>query len=106
MYPDIPPPIRTFVALSCLLQMSRSHTRALFQIHFCVVLWGFTAILGKTITLRAVPLVWWRMLLVSTALVISRRFWRGLAKLPRGMIATYSGIGVIVAAHWLTFYGA
>ena len=24
-----------------------SSTRALFQIHFCVVLWGFTAILGK-----------------------------------------------------------
>ena len=26
-------------------------TRALWQIHFCVLLWGFTAILGKLITL-------------------------------------------------------
>ena len=42
-----------------------SHRRALFQIHLCVVLWGFTAILGKLITLPALPLVWWRMLLVT-----------------------------------------
>jgi hypothetical protein len=30
--------------------------RAWLQIHFCVLLWGFTAILGKAITLPALPL--------------------------------------------------
>ncbi|HZY34222.1 MAG TPA: EamA family transporter, partial [Rhodanobacter sp.] len=35
--------------------------QARLQIHFCVLLWGFTAILGKLITLPALPLVWWRM---------------------------------------------
>ena len=44
--------------------------RAQLQIHLCVLLWGFTAILGKLITLPALPLVWWRMLLVVTALGI------------------------------------
>src|SRR5262245_38819734 len=83
-----------------------SSTRALLQIHFCVVLWGFTAILGKAITLPAVPLVWWRMLLVTTALMLSRRFWKGLAALPPRLIATYLGIGVIVALHWISFYGS
>ena len=29
------------------------HRRALIEIHICVVLWGFTAILGKLITLPA-----------------------------------------------------
>jgi hypothetical protein len=29
-----------------------------------VVLWGFTAILGKVITLPALALVWWRMVMV------------------------------------------
>ena len=48
------------------------HRRALLQIHFCVVLWGFTAILGKLITLPALQLVWWRMLLVTAALAASR----------------------------------
>jgi drug/metabolite transporter (DMT)-like permease len=83
-----------------------SSTRALFQIHFCVVLWGFTAILGKAITLSAVPLVWWRMILVTAALLLLRRFWKGLAALPPRLIATYLGIGVIVAVHWLAFYGS
>ena len=83
-----------------------SSTRALLQIHFCVVLLGFTAILGKAITLSAVPLVWWRMILVTAALLLVRRFWKGLAALPPRLIATYLGIGVIVAGHWLAFYGS
>jgi drug/metabolite transporter (DMT)-like permease len=79
---------------------------ALVQIHLCVVLWGFTAILGKAITLRALPLVWWRMILVAAALLLLPRFWKGLAKLPQRLIGTYLGIGVIVAVHWITFYGS
>jgi drug/metabolite transporter (DMT)-like permease len=81
-------------------------TRALLQIHFCVVLWGFTAILGKLITLGALQLVWWRMLLVSGALLLVRRFWVGIKQMPKRLIAIYAGIGVVVALHWLTFYGS
>ena len=44
--------------------------RAFLQIHACVLLWGFTAILGKLITLSALPLVWWRMLIVVAALAL------------------------------------
>jgi len=80
--------------------------RAWLQIHFCVVLWGFTAILGKAITLPALPLVWWRMMLVTAALLVIPGFWRGLARLSLRQIAIFSGIGAIVAMHWLTFYGA
>ncbi len=80
--------------------------RALLQIHFCVVLWGFTAILGKLITLSALPLVWWRMLLVSVALLLVPSFWRGLRGLPTNLIAIYAGIGIVVSLHWLTFYGS
>ena len=44
--------------------------RAWLQIHFCVILWGFTAILGKVITLPALPLVWWRMTLVDGGIAV------------------------------------
>ena len=81
-------------------------TKAQLQIHLCVVLWGFTAILGKLITLPALPLVWWRMLLVTAALALVPRVWRGLRALPRRLLLSYAGIGVLVALHWLTFYGA
>ncbi len=81
-------------------------TRAQLQIHFCVLLWGFTAILGKLISLPALPLVWWRMLLVVAALALIPRVWRGLRALPPRLLLAYAGIGVLVALHWLTFYGA
>ncbi len=80
--------------------------RAWLQIHFCVILWGFTAILGKVISLPALPLVWWRMTLVTVALMFVGRFWTGLAKLSTRLTAIYAGVGVLVALHWLTFYGA
>lgn len=80
--------------------------KAHLQIHFCVLLWGFTAILGKLITLPALPLVWWRMLLVSATLLCLPRVWRGLRALRLRLLLSYAGIGVIVALHWLTFYGA
>ncbi|TDK25042.1 DMT family transporter [Luteimonas aestuarii] len=76
------------------------------QIHLCVLLWGFTAILGKLITLAALPLVWWRMLLVVAALLLVPRVWRGLRAMPARLMLAYAGVGVLVALHWLTFYGA
>lgn len=80
--------------------------KAFLQIHICVVLWGFTAILGKLITLPALPLVWWRMLIVVAALALVPRVWRGLRAMPAKLMLSYAGIGVLVSLHWLTFYGA
>lgn len=81
-------------------------TRAHWQLHFCVLLWGFTAILGKLITLSALQLVWWRMLLVVLALLMVPKVWRELRTMPPRRMAAYAGIGVLVALHWLTFYSA
>lgn len=83
-----------------------AHSRAWLQIHVCVVLWGFTAILGRLITLHALPLVWWRMLLVTLALALSPPFWAGLRRMPRRLMAIYLGIGTLVTLHWVTFYGS
>jgi drug/metabolite transporter (DMT)-like permease len=80
--------------------------KAQWQLHFCVLLWGFTAILGKLITLTALQLVWWRMLIVTLALLLVPKVWRELRAMPARRIATYAGIGVLVALHWLTFYSA
>ena len=80
--------------------------KAFLQIHFCVVLWGFTAILGKMISLPALPLVWWRLLIVVAALALVPRVWRGLRAMSPRLMLAYAGIGALVALHWLTFYGA
>jgi drug/metabolite transporter (DMT)-like permease len=81
-------------------------TKALLTIHFCVLLWGFTAILGKLITLPALPLVWWRLIIVLAALALVPHVWRSLRTLAPRIVLIYAGIGVLVALHWLTFYGA
>ena len=80
--------------------------RALLQIHFCVVLWGFTAILGKLISLPALQLVWWRMLIVVAAIALWPPVWRAVRATDARMLLRFAGAGVVVALHWLTFYGA
>jgi drug/metabolite transporter (DMT)-like permease len=74
--------------------------------HFCVILWGFTAILGRTITLQALPLVWMRMVVVTFALFLFPAFWRGLSTMSPRLMAIYAGIGALVTAHWISFYSA
>jgi drug/metabolite transporter (DMT)-like permease len=86
--------------------VKNSARQAFWQIHFCVLLWGFTAILGKLITLPAQTLVIWRMGLVCIFLALLPKVWRNIAQLKPKLILIYAGIGVIVALHWLTFYGA
>ena len=76
------------------------------QIHFCVLLWGFTAILGKLISMPALPLVLWRMLMVAAVLLLLPRVWRGLLAMSWQHLLGFSAVGVLVALHWLTFYGA
>lgn len=81
-------------------------TKAKLQIHGCVMLWGFTAILGKVISLRALPLVWWRMVMVVVLLFCMPQVRRGLQVISRTLLLAYAGVGALVALHWLTFYGS
>ena len=82
------------------------HSRAWLQIHVCVLLWGVTAILGKLISLQALPLVWWRMLLVTAVLMLWPPLWTALAQMPHRLVAIHLGIGALVTLHWVTFYGS
>jgi len=83
-----------------------TRARALAYVHASVVLWGFTAILGKLISLPAAALVWWRMLLVAGALALLPRVWRGLRAMPPRLVLVIAAIGVVVALHWLSFYAS
>jgi drug/metabolite transporter (DMT)-like permease len=82
----------------------RPATRAYLQIHTSVLLWGFTTILGKLITLAAPALVLWRMLIVVAALSMLPRVWHGWLRVSSRLLASYAFTGGIVAMHWLAFY--
>ncbi|WP_426060675.1 DMT family transporter [Hymenobacter sp. B1770] len=74
------------------------------KLHFIVLLWGFTAILGKLLTVPPVELVFWRTLLASAGLgllLLGRRVaWR----IPPGQVLRLLAVGSLVAAHWITFF--
>jgi drug/metabolite transporter (DMT)-like permease len=79
-------------------------TKAQAQIHFCVLLWGFTAIFGRLITLEALPLVFWRMFVVAAVLACVPRVWRACRAMAWRTLAAFAGVGALLALHWLTFY--
>src|SRR6186997_1319759 len=81
-------------------------SKAQLQVHLCVLLWGFTAIFGRLISLPALPLVLWRMLIVALVLACVPAVWRSSRALSPRLVLAYAGIGALLALHWLTFYAA
>ncbi len=68
-------------------------------------MWGFTGILGKVIQLDAVVIVWHRVLIAMVALGIALLILKKPIKLSsRKELLKLTGVGVIVALHWVTFY--
>lgn len=79
---------------------------AFWQLQVCVFLWGFTAILGRLITLPATSLVLWRMGLAAALLALLPRVWRGMRRLNSRALRRHAFAGCVIALHWLAFYAA
>ncbi len=80
--------------------------RAYLELHVAVLLFGFTAILGDLIQLSAVMIVWWRVLITCISLLYFVQFGLKLKSIPKDKVFKFLGIGILVALHWITFYGA
>lgn len=80
--------------------------KALIQLHIAVFLAGFTAILGKLITLNEGLLVWFRLLITVITLGAILYFKKQLLWIPFKDLLKIFGTGAIVAIHWVTFYGS
>jgi|CXWL01.1.fsa_nt_gi drug/metabolite transporter (DMT)-like permease len=74
-------------------------------LHFTVFLWGFTAILGKSISLSALTLVWYRVALVVVMVGAALLLRPGSFHAPKAKLLRWAGVGALVAIHWLCFYG-
>ena len=83
-------------------QLFRSH----LKLHFIVLIYGFTAILGKLISMPATQLVWYRMLIAVITFYIFLRWNKTDLSISRKQFFKLFGIGIIVALHWITFFGA
>jgi drug/metabolite transporter (DMT)-like permease len=74
--------------------------------HLAVLLWGFTGVLGRAITLDAPVLVWYRMLLTAlfmAVILFYRKQWVTIAKKDFKQLVL---VGCLMAVHWVAFYGS
>jgi len=76
------------------------------KMHFLVFLWGFTAILGKLITIPAVEMVFLRTVVATMGIALVILFRRDAFKINKGDAIVLIFTGFIVAAHWITFFGS
>ncbi len=81
-------------------------TRSYLFVHTAVFQFGFTGILGHVIELPAVTLVWWRAML-TWILMLPLMVHQGLIReLTAKNLKIFGSIGVVVALHWICFYGS
>lgn len=74
--------------------------------HLAVLLWGFTGVLGRAITLDAVVLVWYRMLLTAAFMAIILWYRKQWVPIARQDLKRLFVIGCLIAIHWMAFYGS
>lgn len=74
--------------------------------HFIVFIWGFTPIFGKVITLDALPLVWYRIVIALPAIFIFIKLRNASTTIDRKSLLMFFAIGSVIALHWLAFYAA
>lgn len=86
--------------------MQNDNLKSYLHLHVIVFIWGFTAILGKLISLEALDLVWYRMLFASVIMTFVVLLNKEKVKVPFHIFIGFLLCGIIIAAHWLTFYQA
>ena len=81
-------------------------TKDYFKLHFIVFLFGFTAILGKLVSIPSVEMVFYRTLLAAIGMAIVILIMRGTFQVSQRDFIKISLTGIIVAIHWLTFFAS
>ncbi|HWY13213.1 MAG TPA: DMT family transporter [Bacteroidia bacterium] len=75
-------------------------------LHFIVLIWGFSPILGRFITCSTMQLVWFRILFTQALITTYIIFTKTNLKVNFKTLLKLAGIGIVIAMHWLCFYGA
>ena len=78
--------------------------RHLLILHITVIVWGFTGILGNLISISAVHLVWYRVLIASVSLAIYFLYRKQSFVVGRREFAQFFLTGGLVGLHWVLFF--
>lgn len=71
-----------------------------------VIIFGFTGIIGALIQTSTWVMIWYRMILAAFFIALYAFYKKKKFNLNKRLILKLIGVGFIIAAHWISFYGA
>ena len=74
------------------------------HLHLLVFIAGFTAVLGAVISIDAIPLVWYRMLMALCIMGGYIVLCKINIKVDKKTLLNFSVAGIIIALQWITFF--
>jgi len=83
-----------------------SLNKNLIILHFTVFIWGFTGILGNLITISAVQLVWYRVMIAVISLFLYFNFNKTAIRVDQKTFLKMSLTGALVGGHWILFFAS
>lgn len=86
--------------------MPNDKVKNFLHLHVLVFLAGFTAILGKEISITAIPLVWFRMVMAAVLMFLFVKVRKISLNVNKDALIRFTIAGVIIALHWITFFAA
>ncbi|MCK5400832.1 MAG: DMT family transporter [Flavobacteriaceae bacterium] len=84
--------------------MQKDKLKNYLHLHLLVFIAGFTAILGELISINAVSLVWYRMVIASVLMLFFIKFRKIKIVIDFKTFVKFSIAGIIIALHWITFF--
>ena len=75
-----------------------------FLLHFIVLIWGFTSILGLLISLPALELVFYRTLLAAVGVGLVMVWRKKNMLVSPAELIKIAGVGVLISLHWIFFF--
>ncbi len=86
--------------------MLSDNVKSYLHLHLIVFIWGFTAVLGALISLDALPLVFFRMLLAVGLILVFVIYKKIPIKVTPRVFLGFLLAGLIISLHWFTFFKA
>jgi drug/metabolite transporter (DMT)-like permease len=86
--------------------MKGRYTTNLVLLHLIVLVWGFTGILGREISLGPFLLVWWRVLIAVVTIAILIAVTGTNVRSEKRDLMRFAGVGLLTAAHWVCFFAS
>jgi drug/metabolite transporter (DMT)-like permease len=75
-------------------------------LHLVILAWGFTAILGKLITLPPIEVVLWRTAMAAIGFAILARCQHRRLHVPHVEMWKMLGVGALLGLHWVLFFAS